>query len=125
MIPNTTREAVLEAMERFDRELRDSPEWSSWEQKESHKYAIEQGGRRYPVKKIVSNAPVGSFSGGDEANTYMGKLGFPAVALRQSAQAEASIQSLLEQVLSQYLAARSGGGFGANHPIWKVFIRLK
>jgi hypothetical protein len=128
MIPETTREAVLEAIERFDRGLRDSPEWVNWEQKESHKYAIEQGGHRYPVKKIVSiatNTPVGSFSGGDEANTFVTKLGFPVVPLRESAQAETSIQSLLEQILSQYLPARSGGGFGKSHPIWQAFVRLK
>src|SRR5579863_7597574 len=128
MIPNTTKEAVYEALERFDRELRDSPEWANWEQKDSHKYALEQNGRRYPVKKIVSIAtdtPVGSFSGGDETNTYIAKLGFPVVALRQEAQAETSIHALLEQVLSQYLTARSGGGFGKNHPIWQAFVRLK
>jgi hypothetical protein len=119
---------MLEAMERFDRELRDSPEWTNWEQKESHKYAIEQNGRRYPVKKIVSIAtdiPVGSFSGGDEANTYAEKLGFSVAGLRQSTLAETSIQALLQQILSEYLAARSGGGFGKNHPIWQAFVRLK
>src|SRR5262245_18838120 len=115
MIPETTREAMLEAMERFDRELRDSPEWVNWEQKESHKYAIEHGGQRYPVKKVVSiatNTPVGSFSGGDEANIFVSKLGLPVVPLRESAHAETSIQSLLEQILGQYQAARLSGGFG-------------
>jgi hypothetical protein len=128
MIPNTTRESMLEAMERFDRELRDSPEWANWEQKESHKYAIEQNSHRYPVKKIVSIAtdtPVASFSGGDGANSYVEKLGFSIVPLRQATQAETSIQALLQQILSGYLAARSGDGFGKNHPIWQAFVRFK
>jgi hypothetical protein len=78
MIPDTTREALVEAMERFDRELRDNPEWIDWEGKEFHKFAIEHNGRRYPVKKIVSlatNTPVSSFSGGDEANGFVQKFG--------------------------------------------------
>jgi hypothetical protein len=119
---------MLQAMERFDREFLESPEWTNWEQKESHKYAIEENGRRYPVKKIVSIAtdtPVASFSGGDEANTYVAKLEFRVVPLRQSSEAEVSIQALLQQILSGYLAARSGGGFGKNHPIWQIFVRLK
>src|SRR5688500_18365550 len=128
MIPETTREAVLEAIERFDRELRESPEWANWDQKDSHKYAIDHAGHRYPVKKIVSlatNTPVGSFSGGEEANTFFSKLGFTVVPLRESAQAETSIQSLLEQILAQYLTARVGRGFGREHPIWQAFVRLK
>jgi len=56
MIPETTRNSVLQATERFDKELRDSQEWRDWERQESHKYAIEHEGRRYPVKKIVSIA---------------------------------------------------------------------
>jgi hypothetical protein len=128
MIPETTRERMLEAMERFDRESRDSPEWSNWEQRESHKYAIELNNHRYPVKKIVSIAtdtPVGSFSGGQEASAYAEELGFSVVSLRQSSEAETSIQRQLEQILSEYVAARSGREFGRNHPIWQAFIRLK
>jgi hypothetical protein len=29
VIPDTTREALLQSMERFDRELRQQPDWSS------------------------------------------------------------------------------------------------
>jgi 5-methylcytosine-specific restriction enzyme B len=128
MIPDTKREAVIEAMERFDRELRDSREWANWQQKESHKYALEHNGQRYPVKKIVSIAtdtPVGSFSGGDEADSFVERLGFQIAPLRQSTENEMSMQALLEQILSQYRSARSGGGFGRSHPIWQAFVKLK
>jgi MrcB-like, N-terminal domain/EVE domain/AAA domain (dynein-related subfamily) len=128
MIPETTKEALLEAMERFDREARDNSEWKGWEAKQSHKYAIEYEGRRYPVKKIVSlatNTPVGSFSGGDEANGVVEKLGLHVSKLHEAEQGEASIQQQLQGILENYSAARAGGGFGGTHPIWQSFTKLK
>lgn len=127
-IPDSTPEAVLEAMERFDRELRDSPEWQAWQQNESHKYAIAHSGRQYPVKKVISLAtdrPVSGFSGGDESNTFLDKLGFKIVAVEGSAQNAHSIRVILEQILAEYRRARSEGSFGGNHPIWQAFVRLK
>jgi hypothetical protein len=77
MIPESTRETVLSAMDRFDSELRETATWSGWEQNQVHKYAIEWEGRRYPVKEIVSlatGAPVSSFSGCKEPNVFPTKL---------------------------------------------------
>jgi 5-methylcytosine-specific restriction enzyme B len=128
MIPETTRNSVLEATERFDKELRDSQEWKDWERQESHKYAIAHEGRRYPVKKIVSiatNTPVSSFSGGAEANGFIEKLGFQVVELRGPKPVGLSLQSLLERILSEYLRARSQGSFGGSHPVWQKFTDLK
>lgn len=115
-------------MERFDRELRGSPEWIGWEQKEAHQYAIQYAGRLYPVKKIVSLAtstPVGSFSGGDEPNAYVTSHAFEVILLRESSKGQASIQVLLERILSDYLPARGAGGFGKSHPIWQAFAKLE
>ena len=56
MIPETTRETILDAMRRFDHELRNTPEWSNWEQKANYRYAINHEGRHYPVKQIISMA---------------------------------------------------------------------
>lgn len=67
MIPKLTKGAVRAAMATFDADLRGSKEWLGWEQNQAHKYAIEQAGRLYPVKQIVSLAsgiPVSKFSGG-------------------------------------------------------------
>ena len=64
MIPDTTKDSLIDALRRFDEDLRDTHEWRGWEQQESYKYAIEHEGRRYPVKQIVSwatNTPVSSF----------------------------------------------------------------
>jgi 5-methylcytosine-specific restriction protein A len=76
-------------MERFDSELRDTPEWTDWEQNRAHRYAIERDGRRYPVKQIVSmatGAPVSDFSGGQatgDANQFITSRGLAIVELRR------------------------------------------
>src|SRR5437773_1344189 len=82
MIPETTRDAILDAMGRFDRELRNTQEWSDWEQKANYRYAVVHEGRRYPVKQIVAMAtglPVSSFNRG--ANRYLARKGFSVVSL--------------------------------------------
>ncbi len=76
-------------MEEFDTELRDSEEWSSWEEKGPYKYAIVHNGRYYPIKQIISMAtgePKTDFSGGFEANSYVSKRGFSIVALQNGEQ---------------------------------------
>ncbi len=128
MLPDTTKELVVDALRRFDEEFRGASEWTNWEQYESHKYAIEYEGRRYPVKQIVSLAtsvPVSSFSGGIEANGFVEKLGFRVVQLRSTDEVELSLQKLLEQSLVEYQSGRSAGAFGSNHPVWKTFTKLK
>src|SRR5262249_20875288 len=126
MITDATRETILNAMEQFDQELRHSPEWVNWEQKESYKYAIEQNGFHYPIKKIVSIAadtPVSDFSGGDESNSLVEKLGFKVVSLRQPRSTD-SLQALIQEILASYVPARSTGRFGKDHPLWQLFTRF-
>ncbi len=88
MIPDVSRSAVLAAMQRFDRELRGTREWAGWEENQAPKYAIEEGGYRYPVKQVISMAthfPVSEFSGGNgpgHANPYVRDRGFTVVNLR-------------------------------------------
>lgn len=128
MIPETTTETLVEAMDRFDREFRDNPEWVDWENKESHKYAIERKGQTYPVKKVVSlatNIPVASFSGGSEANAFVEKLGFRVMPLRAAEIQESTLQKLIQQILRGYNSARTSGAFGGAHPISRTFARLK
>jgi 5-methylcytosine-specific restriction enzyme B len=87
-IPPVPAEALREAMERFDRELRPTANWVNWEQDRRHRYAIEHDGRRYPVKQIISMATrmrVRDFGGGSEpgdANRYVTSRGFAIVRLR-------------------------------------------
>jgi hypothetical protein len=88
-IPNVPPEALSAAMERFDRELRETAVWADWEQNRAHRYAIEHAGRRYPVKQIISTAtgiPVSDFSGGQaagNANRYAISHGLAVVELRR------------------------------------------
>lgn len=87
MIPDVPRDTILDAMARFDAELRDSPEWADWERRPGYKFAIEEQGRRYPIKQVLSmatDAPVSTFSGGEEANGYARQRGFQVVQLREN-----------------------------------------
>jgi hypothetical protein len=49
MLPPTIREAFLDAMTRFDQEMRSEPDWQDWEQDPHYKYASDWNGRHYPV----------------------------------------------------------------------------
>lgn len=80
---------LRDALGRFDRELRGTPDWAGWEQNKAYLYAIEHAGQRYPVKQIVSMAtgiPVSDFRGGQaagDANHYVTDRGFTVVELRR------------------------------------------
>jgi len=87
---NPDRVQLLNAMQEFDRRLRITADWASWELNQAFKYAIELEGRRYPVKKIVSlatGAPVDQFSGGEgagRANEMVERVGLRVVELSRS-----------------------------------------
>lgn len=86
-ITDLTREAVLTAVQTFDANYRDSPDWQSWQDNKAYKFALQIGGLRYPVKTIVSLAssiPVSEFSGGKgrgQANEVLENLGFEVVQI--------------------------------------------
>ena len=77
-------------MQEFNSDLRDSKEWTGWEDNNAHRYAIEHEGKLYPVKKIASLAsgvPVKDFSGGKyagHANGLIDAVGFKVIPLRGS-----------------------------------------
>src|SRR5215212_3704651 len=101
-------------MEDFDKELRDTKEWSSWEQKGTYKYAIVRDGQRYPVKQIISMAtgePKTSFSGGYEANSYVNKRGLSTVPLESEKANGLNIRDDLEEILAHYATARANEPF--------------
>ncbi len=113
MIPDVPREKLLQAMEEFDKELRNTEEWFNWEQKGPYKYAIVHDGQRYPVKQIISMAtgePRTNFSGGYEANSYVSKRGFSVVALENKTD-DLSIHDVLEEILAHYVSARDNEPF--------------
>jgi hypothetical protein len=89
MIPDVPREKLIEALVKFDDELRDTPEWQGWEAKLIQKYAIEHEGKRYPPKEIIRLATsFAAFAGGDEANGYLARRGFGIVPLRDNGNEE-------------------------------------
>jgi hypothetical protein len=88
-------------MERFDQDLRQQPEWSSWPQQSgSHRWAIRSDDRLYPVKQIIAMAtgqPTSGFSGGDEANGFAKKYGLEIVPITPEVDVSAD--------LSRYISA--------------------
>ncbi len=55
-IPLVDTKKIIEALDDFDKNLRNTEEWKSWETKKSQVYAIDYQGNKYPPKKIVSLA---------------------------------------------------------------------
>jgi len=51
-----TADDVQKAMQRFDLEMRDTPEWRQWEGDKNHKFVFVSNGRRYPMKEVISMA---------------------------------------------------------------------
>ena len=78
-LPDVSRDEIEGALNQFDKDLRDEAEWINWENNQTHKWAIDFNGKLYPVKKIISmstGVSVNSFSGGEQANSYIKKMGF-------------------------------------------------
>jgi hypothetical protein len=122
-IPEASREDLLAAIERFDREFRESPEFAGWEDRLTYRYAIEHEGRRYPVKKIVSlasGAPTNSFFGGSEANDYVSARGLAIVTLRSQL-----LRDSFEKILRDYPTARTSQPFGHDNAILEPFRKCE
>jgi hypothetical protein len=85
-LPDVTQNELVVAIRAFDRDLRDTREWTEWEHNNAHRYAIRHNERLYPVKQIVSLAtgiPTSEFSGGEShANTYVTTRGLEVIRLR-------------------------------------------
>lgn len=127
-IPDVDRGRILAALEEFDQSFRLLPGWDSWEADTNHKYAILQDGRRYPVKQILSmatGASKNSFSGGDEANSYLLRRNFDVISLADGLPINNRIQACLEAIMARYVAARTEDPFSHQHPIHLLFEALR
>lgn len=85
-IPPTSRSAILDALNEFDRVERD--QMRGWESNGNYEHALIHEGRRYPPKQIISmaaNVPASTFSGGSQSNTYLEGYGFQVEPLRSGA----------------------------------------
>jgi hypothetical protein len=90
-IPFVGADEIASAMAQFDNDLRNSPQWTNWQDNQSHRYAISKDGNLYPVKQIVAmatGANVNSFSGGSEVNSYVKDRGFNIEPLRLPTESE-------------------------------------
>ncbi len=125
MIPETSREQLTEAVNRFDRELRDSLTWQGWQEKLSQRWALQHDGKLYPPKQIISLAagvPVSQFSGGSETNEFLERHGFTVIALRGD---PLTLREGLETILQGYLEARQSEPFGSQSTIAHTFRQIE
>jgi 5-methylcytosine-specific restriction protein B len=123
MLPDISRDVLLDAIRRYDTEFRDDPAQQGWESHGNQKFAIEHDGKLYPVKKVVSLAtevPVSAFSGGDEANGFVAARGFQVVDIAD--RAPTIIREFLGRLLAGYSTARTQQFKG--HPTHKIFDGL-
>lgn len=95
----------------------------------STKFDISYNSKRYPPKYVISVAsklatgrelPPNEFSGGEETNAFLKRLGFEVVPRERR-----SIQQNLEQILTRYASARSSEPIGKEHELWGVFEELQ
>ncbi len=122
-IPKVDAEAIERAIQEFDKSVRTSPEWTSWEENKTQAWVLLRDGNRYPPKKIISMAtaaPVGSFSGGPESNDYLAERGFTVTRLR-----ETSIGETLKLILERYGPAKRSIPFGGHHEIKELFSQAR
>lgn len=98
-------------------------------ERESTKFDLICGGKRYPPKYALSLAgkfatgtalDPSQFSGGSETNEFLKSLGFEIVPRGPS-----TLGELLEKILQDYPAARTSGKFGKDHELWSVFSNLE
>ena len=126
MIPPVDKQGLVDALDRFNREFRDTTEYTGWEENRAHKYAIQEHGRLYPVKQIIHLATGASkrdFNGGAESNGYVEERGLTVVPLRS--EIENKFQSSLEAILGSYAELRRSEPFGQNSNLWRAFGTIK
>jgi 5-methylcytosine-specific restriction protein B len=127
MIPNdVTRDDIIEAMALFDDEQRGQGRYDGWKSDGRFKYAIEYGGKLYPPKQIISLAAGierQMFSGGEEANSFLDKLGFTVSPLRESS--SQPLRTSLQFILDNYVEARRSESFGSDHSLWERFSEVE
>lgn len=128
-LPDVNRDIILEAMNRFDQELRDTPEWQGWEDRGAQKYAILHEGKHYPPKQIISMATGvfrSQFSGGQQSNSYLERRGFQIITLEaeedQEEQEAANPQEVMAQVINHI---KSRGFFYPEEFLKNFMLSLK
>lgn len=84
MIPQVSPAALRAALISFDREYRFQTAWQGWEQKPTHRLAIQYEDRRYPARQIVALAtgqPPGSLGDNEVVQQYAQQRGFSTLLM--------------------------------------------
>jgi len=115
-IGDVTRERLLEALDSFDLELRNSSDWSNWQTRGYYRHAIVSEGRHYPVGEIVRMATGASELGAAEAASLVRARGFQVAELNP-------IRDSLEELLARY-PGETAKPFGKSNALWGIFERL-
>lgn len=79
-----SKERIEQALQDFDRRLRNTHQWHDWTQNPIYRHAIQVANNLYPPKKIVSLAtgvPESQFVGGNSVKKYLEKRGLTVVEL--------------------------------------------
>ncbi len=108
LIPDVSREKLLESLVKYDTELRAKEEWRNFTQRKNHRYAISHDNKLYPIKKIISMATgqeVANFYGGEESNQYLREKGFNIVELKERERTPL-LKNLIEKVMGEYNGAK-------------------
>lgn len=74
-----SRDDILRVLQRFDAEYPDTNDYDNWLDRDTYKFALHYGGKRYPCKYILSEASghdIRSFSGGEQTNRVLERVGF-------------------------------------------------
>lgn len=125
MIPEATPGELLDALERFDLELRHTPDWLGWEDRGPYKYAVLHDDRFYPAKAIIALATgtsAADFRGGRRALRYLTQRGFIVVNLEDTAPAH---EDLLTHHITQLLDEHEPGSpLPADHALRWRFEQL-
>ena len=77
-----THQDVLKALDEFDAEYPNPNDYDRWREKHTYHWAINQKGRFYPPKYILSLATgvdTNDFSGGETTNGPLRRLGFDII----------------------------------------------
>ncbi len=88
MLPVPSRDQVLRAFERFDRDVRPHDAWSDPDDPEFSQYAVEYNGQQYPPRRILSIAsgiPISDLGDARAVHEVFSELRIPVVPTDQSA----------------------------------------
>lgn len=111
MVPERSRDEVLQAFERFDRDVRPHEPGSDGDDGELEPYAVEYHGERYPPRRILSmtGIPISDLGDVEEVNRVFAKLRFHVVSVTEHRAARRRRQVWWVNQGDRYDESRAGG----------------